>query len=244
MIVLVVIFGVLTTCSANSNVETELLQIRAILHRQGMEIKELRSENRALRADVDRLNVEVERLRNGVDAAPSYHDNIPGNNDNEKEEIQNKEIIVISESDVNSIRHTRVSPEPVAFYAYMSQNEPRPSLHHTLTFDVVKTNLGGGYDEYSGMFTAPSSGVYVFTWTIYTGLHGQTKFEIYVNHDVLDSVVGDTDDAGDYDSDSATIVVSLNARDHVYIRSAVACSTDIISIQNGVRTSFAGWKLN
>jgi peptidoglycan hydrolase CwlO-like protein len=79
MIGLVVIFGVLTACSADDYVERELLQIRATLHRQEMEIKELRSENRVLRTDVDRLNVEIERLRNGPDNAPGYNDDIPGN---------------------------------------------------------------------------------------------------------------------------------------------------------------------
>ena len=50
-------------------------------------------------------------------------------------------------------------------------------------FDVVKTNVGGEYDE----FTAPSPGVYVFTWIIYTGNYGQSRFHIYVNHDVFDT---------------------------------------------------------
>lgn len=58
---------------------------------------------------------------------------------------------------------SRIAPETVAFHAYMSQNEPNPSLHHALIFEVVKTNVGCGHDELSGMFTAPSPGVYVFT---------------------------------------------------------------------------------
>jgi hypothetical protein len=125
----------------------------------------------------------------------------------------------------------------------MSHDEPKPSLHHSLIFDVVKTNLGGGYDEYSGTFTTPSSGVYVFTWTIYTGFQGETSFQIYVNHDVVGGTFGDTDAIHDLDSDSGTVVVSLNARDHVYIRSAMTCITDVLSSER-LRTSFAGWKLN
>jgi hypothetical protein len=208
-----------------------------------MEIKELRSENQVLRADVDRLNFEVERLRNGVNTASSCNDEIPGNDNSEEETIQNKERNAISESDVNQIRQ-RISPEPIAFYAYMSKNEVNPSNHHSLIFDVVKTNLGGGYNEYSGMFTAPSAGVYVFTWTIYSGTHGETAFQIYVNHDVVDSTWGETDGVNNYDSDSGTMVVSLNAHDNVYMRSAMTCTTSIISMSYHTRTSFAGWKLN
>ncbi|XP_048736468.2 uncharacterized protein LOC125651758 [Ostrea edulis] len=245
MIGLVVIFGVLTTCSANSYIEREFLQIRATLNRQEREIKELRGENRVLRADMDKLNAEIQRLTNGQDTSPRHYDEIRENNNSEEEIIQSKQLNTITESDVKRIRHTRISPEPVAFYAYMSNNEPSPSVHHSLIFDVAKTNLGGGYNEYSGMFTAPSSGAYVFTWTIYTGNHGATKFAIYVNHDVVDSTFGETDDdLGDYDSDSGSIVVSLNVRDNVYIRSAITCTTQVISNSVYARTSFAGWKLN
>jgi cell division protein FtsB len=243
MIGLVVIFGALTACSANSYVEEELLQIRATLHRQETEIKELRSENQVLRADVDRLNVEVDRLRHGLDTAPSHDDEIPGNGIG-KEMIQNKQFNIISESDLKRIRHTRASPEPIAFYAYMSANEPNPSLHHPLIFDVVKTNLGAGYDDFSGMFTAPSAGVYVFSWTVYTGLRGDTSFAVYVNHDIVGGTFGDTDEALDSDSDSGTMVVSLNARDHVYMRSSRTSSTNVLSMVYSLRTSFAGWKLN
>ena len=71
------------------------------------------------------------------------------------------------------------------------------------------------------MFMALSSGVHVFTWTIYSGDHGQTDFYVYVNHDIFDATLGDTDNTlHDYDSDSGTMVVSLNGHDNVYMRSA------------------------
>ena len=33
----------------------------------------------------------------------------------------------------------------------------------TIPFDILKTNIGGGYDPKSGIFKAPSAGVYMFT---------------------------------------------------------------------------------
>ncbi|XP_062603240.1 complement C1q-like protein 4 [Saccostrea cucullata] len=134
---------------------------------------------------------------------------------------------------------------PVAFYAYMSKSEQNPSNHHMIIFDVIKSNFGGGYNGHSGTFTAPVAGIYVFTWTIYTGDHGRCEYGIYVNDDILSSTFGETDDVGaDYDSDSGTIVVALNAHDDVYIRSLMACTTFIESIRWYTRTSFAGWKLD
>lgn len=53
------------------------------------------------------------------------------------------------------------------------------------------------------MFSAPCTGVYVFTWTIYTGDHGQTGFHIYVNYDLVGAVFGETDNnQNDFDSDT------------------------------------------
>lgn len=154
---------------------------------------------------------------------------------------------VALKAEIERPRNKRLSPEPasaVAFYAYMSASEPNPSLHHALIFNEVKTNVGGGYNQFSGMFSAPSSGLYVFTWTIYTGNHGQTGFSIYVNHDVVGATFGETDNnQNDFDSDSGSMVVSLNAHDNVYIRSSMACSTNVISDVSR-RTTFVGWKLN
>lgn len=237
-------------CSASVNVENELKEIRRILIQQEMEIQELRNENRVLHASVAKMATEIQKLK--ADDHGSKHE---GNNSASEDEglqtsnntvhlrtiIKNKETASISGTE--HTRMSRIVSEPVAFYSYMASNEPNPSLHHAIIFDVVKTNVGGGYNEYSGMFTAPSSGVYVFTWTIYTGNHGQTQFNIYVNHNVYDSTFGETDNnQHDYDSDSGTMVVSLNAHDNVYIRSAMACTTYVYSGELA-RSTFAGWKI-
>lgn len=44
-------------------------------------------------------------------------------------------------AEIERPRNIRLSPEPIAFYAYMSANEPNPSLNHALIFDVIETNV-------------------------------------------------------------------------------------------------------
>lgn len=44
------------------------------------------------------------------------------------------------------------------FYAYLSQSESTPGLHHTVMFDTVITNVGATYNRHDGIFTAPDTG--------------------------------------------------------------------------------------
>lgn len=121
-------------------------------------------------------------------------------------------------------------------------------MNHILVFiilisDDIKSTVGDGYNQFSEMFSAPNGGLQVFTLTIYTGNHGDTGFYIYVNYDVLEGTFAETDNnQNDFESDSGSMVVSLNAY-NVNTRSSMACNTYIISDMKR-RTSFPGWRLN
>lgn len=131
---------------------------------------------------------------------------------------------------------------PVAFYAYMSKDEPTPSAHFTLKFDRVRTNVGNGYNKFSGTFVAPSSGTYVFTYTVYAGTHGVVWLRIFVNDDVYGGSISDTQENGDWDSDTTTIVANLKQGDSVNVRTTRA-STTLIESDEEHKTTFAGWRL-
>lgn len=118
-----------------------------------------------------------------------------------------------------------------------------PSIHHAIIFDQIQTNIGDGYNKYSGVVHAPSSGVYFFIWTIYSGGSGETKVVLFVNDCIMGFTYSDTRSTGSYDSDSAFVVVHLNAHDNVYLRAGFDCSTSLISNPFSGRTSFAGGKL-
>lgn len=57
-------------------------------------------------------------------------------------------------------------PDKVAFMVKNSaalQNIPSKSV---IVYNTVVTNLGNGYDSSNGIFTAPSNGIYIFSWTV------------------------------------------------------------------------------
>ena len=183
MLAVVVVWAVIAFCSASLNVENELHEIRRILIHLEDEVQELKSENRVLRADVAEMAKEIEKLK-ADDNGYGFGENITGS-ENEEIQIRNSSVNLktlfrnadaVGTSGKVHTGMSRLAPGPVAFYAYLSHSEPNPSLNHALIFDSVKTNVGGGYNEYSGMFTAPSSGVYVFTWAIYTGSMEELSF--------------------------------------------------------------------
>lgn len=84
----------------------------------------------------------------------------------------------------------------VAFYGYLSQGGSQPGKHQIPVFDGVKTNVGLSYNKNSGMFTAPVNGVYVFTWTVSTGMHSYVYSQLVINSDPVGAIQTDSDDGG------------------------------------------------
>ncbi|CAC5411494.1 C1QL [Mytilus coruscus] len=143
---------------------------------------------------------------------------------------------------VNAI-NARERLHVVAFYAYLSTNRVNPSFHQTLIYDVAKTNSGNGYNAATGIFTAPTTGIYVFTWV--TRMYEATySTELMVNN----AVVGTSFLRVSHDHDvsaSGTVVTKISKGDSVFVRvhSTKGGWGDILSEQYG-RSSFAGWLLH
>lgn len=127
----------------------------------------------------------------------------------------------------------------------MTTSEVNPSLHHVLVFDNVQTNTGSAYNKYSGIFTAPTDGVYVFTWTILSYGYSFAFTQIVVNSQVITSLVTDSQEINDTHSTTGMVVVSINREDLVFIRTHPTAISlgKILSLGTQGRPSFSGWKL-
>jgi len=125
----------------------------------------------------------------------------------------------------------------------MSSNEVNPSKHHTLVFDVVKTNAGNGYNKYTGFFTAPISGLYVLTSSLTMDRPmSYASYDIIKNADIEGTFFVDADDK--YHSSSITVVASLNAGDVLFVRtSSTYTPHGSIFSQSVARSSVAGWRI-
>ncbi|CAC5387868.1 unnamed protein product [Mytilus coruscus] len=232
------------------NIEEEISEIRIAVKQQQMQILQLQNfnhflikENHSFKTAIRRIEEENLLLRRDINLTIGR---IPFTEYNEfkQDETLKGTGSISGESRLQSRRAAVVGPQDhVAFYAYMSKDNPSLSKHNRLVFDVIKINIGNGYQNNTGVFVAPSSGTYVFAWTLYTGNHGATYYDLMVNGKEYGSTLGETDDVnGNFDSDSRTVVVSLDTGDSVYFRSIVQ-TTALILGRRSAKTSFSGWKL-
>lgn len=124
----------------------------------------------------------------------------------------------------------------------MSASEKSPSTHHTLVFDVAKTNVGNGYNHFTGVFTAPRDGIYVFVWVIRMHV-AEHSTELMIDSDVYGATFlrAKSNDDG---SVSGTVVAEVSSGQSVYVRihSTYAGDGDVLSNVHG-QPSFSGWLL-
>ena len=125
----------------------------------------------------------------------------------------------------------------------MSSAEDHPGKHHTLIFDVVRINAGNGYNKFSGLFTAPVSGLYTLTCSIMmNGPGAYGSYEIIKNEEIVGTFFVDAEHSTEYRSSSMTVIVSLQVGDVLFVRTSSTYTPhgNVISNANE-RPSVAGW---
>jgi len=115
------------------------------------------------------------------------------------------------------IRQARIET-PVAFFATLTSYIQHAGRNQTIVFDRVVTNVGNAYNSHVGVFTAPVSGIYVFSVSL-LGYPGHTNvYELYKNDVLLSNIFLWTPVIGQYESTSQTSVLQLNKGDDVTLR--------------------------
>lgn len=106
---------------------------------------------------------------------------------------------------------------PAAFYAQMKSTKTF-SGGSIIVFDEVVTNQGNVYNSATGKFTAPTKGVYLFTWSAMSDPGKMSHPHLYVNGKVTGQTADNNSRGRGYINASNTAVVVLKKGDIVCIR--------------------------
>ncbi|XP_052076983.1 complement C1q tumor necrosis factor-related protein 3-like [Mytilus californianus] len=142
--------------------------------------------------------------------------------------------------------------QTVAFSAYLSKSFDGSTFGtlREIVYDKLESNIGHAYNNYTGTFVAPISGVYAFTWSIYvagkpdgSGNQGEIAIELVVNAKVVGLTHADTESVNDDDSATGFVIKSLSAGDSVLMRSSNVFRPEghIMSGNGRARWTFSGW---
>ena len=122
-------------------------------------------------------------------------------------------------------------PDHVAFHAVAYS----PTNNAVVIFDHVITNVGGGYDKSTGVFTVPTPGLFVFSWTIET--YGQRTEAVLLVNGVQQALSRADQASSYYDTTTSFAVLKLSLGDEVKVK---------VTKGNALakHTLFSGWKIN
>ncbi|XP_052789929.1 complement C1q-like protein 4 isoform X2 [Mya arenaria] len=205
--------------------------------------KMVRSEikNEELLAKLEVLEKRLTNVETEVDNSVMEIKELEKKHDTEQEEQKKSLDVYDQRLDAISRNITEsVHQPPVAFFATLSSGFTTSTSSQTIVFNNFVTDIGGGYNPGTGVFTAPVDGLYVFSTSFMVDLSTSktsANFRIKKNGNIITYlIVNDSD--GDYETVSGTVILSLQVGDNVM----VTCN-DIGRSIIGLYTFLSGFKL-
>jgi hypothetical protein len=139
-----------------------------------------------------------------------------------------------------AIESTSAPVPRLAFTAVLGHSLGPLPIHRAVKYPLIITNIGNGYNPATGSFTARVSGMYYFSYTMYSGSPTTNSVVGLMKNGQM--IVTTWDTAGGDINDSATnaAVLQLEAGDFVYIQ--LYANRNIYD-DNGRYTTFSGLML-
>jgi hypothetical protein len=139
----------------------------------------------------------------------------------------------------------------VAFYAYISKDFGGVGVDHVFLYDTVVTNYGNAYNQHTGAFTVPSTGVFAFSYTAYasgehvageSGDYGEVTVQLVHNGVYKGSIHVDTETNYEEEMSTGFVVLVLQSGDVVLTMSKGHGEGSFHSNTSG-RWSFSGFQI-
>ena len=134
--------------------------------------------------------------------------------------------------------HSQVIVPAVSFNVRKAKNLTPPK-HQVMTFELVIQNMGGAYNDDTGIFTAPYDGTYLFGVQVCAKQKKYGDFNLVVDNrenEIL--VVVDYDEDNAYTSSSGTAVHYLTKGQRVWVVNMY--KTELLEAENWCWNQFTG----
>lgn len=130
----------------------------------------------------------------------------------------------------------------IAFLAYLSKSIGSLGSHQPIEYDQVLLNDGTGFDVRHGHFTAPTTGVYVISVSIYTENHVNLYLDLVSNGNLVLTFYADgrTDQA----SQTNAFPITLKEGEMIWLRAHQGMvGRQLYGLKNYLLNSFGGFLL-
>ncbi|VDI73898.1 Hypothetical predicted protein [Mytilus galloprovincialis] len=137
---------------------------------------------------------------------------------------------------ISEIQTQKKSP---LFYVELSGNR-QLQKNSIVKFDTQFIDEGNNFNTGDGIFVAPTSGVYLFSWTIQTYSSKTVQTELRVDNIVRGKHLMNLGSAG-YFATTRNVFCAVNKGDHVWIQTDNHYADNYFQdLSGGVRSSFMG----
>ncbi|XP_062605025.1 heavy metal-binding protein HIP-like [Saccostrea cucullata] len=146
------------------HMEQKLEDILLLIEKQNVVIEEQSREIKQLKSKVLLLESKID-LASTNNKTENFNKTM---NDTERN-IKDMNVMINMHDTEAKMQVTRRSLRQgnVAFYAYISKNFGGVGVGQVFIYDTLVTNYGNAYSRHTGAFTAPTSGVYAFSYTVF-----------------------------------------------------------------------------
>ena len=133
----------------------------------------------------------------------------------------------------------------MSFSAYMVGGKHYPKDGETIPFEGVLLNFGGAYNNVESVFTCPVTGVYFFTFSLYSANVRYTEYsygDLFIDEVAVTSVLcGDNGSAYVYFQCSNSVVSHCLSGQRVRVVSASTAHNQMYGTEEYRSTTFSGF---
>ena len=131
----------------------------------------------------------------------------------------------------------------MSFFVRLSQTITL-NKNSIVKFDEVSVNEGNHFNSGDGIFVAPVSGIYQFSWTTITTSSKLAETELRVDNVIKETLhIALSSSAGNI-SGTKVVLCKVRKGDHVWIQTSNVYGTNYFYVANAGKSAFTGMLIN